>query len=202
MVPSHIATDEEMLAQIQDLSFVCEGRIGDRRGSATYEQHINAGAVQAQYDWPKGVPVGFSVVYDAATGLLQFTIGGQTLAFYPAVPFTEIYLRTYAVTDHASIILDDLVLNGAAVGDISSAVASCGGGLDILWIRGFADPASAGFTLTGHSTMYWNGAAPAHSHLAYELIFDDASRVPSPASIALATIATAIVAFVRRLSPA
>ena len=197
IVTSHIASDADMLAQIHDLSFVCEGRIGDRGGAATYEQDINTGAVQAQYNWPNKTPVGFGIVYDNLTNLLQFTVGGQTLNYHPTDPFGEIYIRTRAVNAGTSILLDNLILDGVSLGDTSYASASSAG-LDILWVRGFADPATSGFTLTGQSTMYWSGSAPTQSRLAYQVKFDNAPSVAEPASVILALAGIACAAGAKR----
>ncbi|MDD4858139.1 MAG: hypothetical protein PHD74_08550, partial [Candidatus Krumholzibacteria bacterium] len=57
--------------------------------------------------------------------------------------FGDIFVRTRAVDDGKSIVVQDLVLDGQSVGDASAAVGA--DGLDILWISGGA--LSDGFTL-------------------------------------------------------
>jgi hypothetical protein len=196
VVTSHIATDAEMLAQIEDLAFVCEGRIGDRGGAATYEVDIDTGALQAQYAWPNAAAVPFSIVYDNLANLLTFTVGGAvTLNYSPPESFTEIYIRTRAVNAGTAILLDSLILNGTALGDTSYADAAAGG-LDILWVRGFDSPSLYGFALTGQSTMNWSGAAPTQSRLAYEVKFDN-KPIPEPAGLTLVTAGLAGLAIRR-----
>ena len=196
IVTSHIATDAEMLAQINDLSFVAEGRIGDR-GHATYEVDIDTGAVQAQYKWRNGIETDFSIVYNSLTDLVTFTVGSVALYYPSPDAFTDFYVRTRAADAGSSMVVDDLALNGVALVDASVA-SRPGGGLDILWVRSFADPTDGGFTLTGHSTMSWTHAVPTQSHLAYQVMFDNGSTIPEPASIILLIIGLAAMSAMRR----
>ena len=166
---SHIATDTELLALISDTIFVAEGRIGDRGGAATFEldlgQSTAAPNTSAQYGWVSGQAEPFTITYSNVTGLVTFTLGGKTLNYTTPFPmFGDIFVRTRALEIDRSIIVQDLVLNGQSVGDISNAV---GPGLDILWISGAS--LLNGFTLTGTATLAWTGAAPTQSRLAFQI---------------------------------
>ncbi len=166
---SHIATDTELLALISDTIFVAEGRIGDLGGAATFEldlgQSTAAPYTTAQYPWISGTVEPFTLSYNSGTGLITFSLGGKVLTYMTPFPmFGDIFVRTRAVEVDRSVIVQDLVLNGQSVGDVSNAV---GPGLDILWISGAA--LSNGFTLTGTATLAWNGAAPTQSRLAFQI---------------------------------
>ena len=166
---SHIATDTELLALISDTIFVAEGRIGDRGGAATFEldlgQSTAAPNTSAQYGWVSGQAEPFTITYNNVTGLVTFTLGGKTLTYTTPFPmFGDIFVRTRAVEVDRSVIVQDLVLNGQSVGDVSNAV---GPGLDILWISGAS--LLNGFTLTGTATLAWTGAAPTQSRLAFQI---------------------------------
>jgi len=166
---SHLATDTELLALVSDTIFVAEGRIGDLGGAATFEldlgQSTSAPYTTAQYPWISAAVEPFTIAYDNVTGLVTFTLGGKTLTYTTPFPmFGDIFVRTRAVEADRSVVVQDLVLNGQSVGDVSSAV---GPGLDILWISGA--PLSSGFTLTGTATLVWIGAAPTQSRLAFQI---------------------------------
>jgi hypothetical protein len=166
---SHLATDAELLALISDTIFVAEGRIGDLGGAATFEldlgQSTAAPFTTAQYPWISGTVEPFTITYNSGTGLVTFTLGGKVLTYTTPFPmFGDIFVRTRAVEAQRSVIVQDLVLNGQSVGDVSNAV---GPGLDILWISGAA--LSNGFTLTGTATLAWTGAPPTQSRLAFQI---------------------------------
>lgn len=166
---SHLATDAELLALVSDTIFVAEGRIGDRGGAATFEldlgQSTAAPYTSAQYPWISGTVEPFTITYNSGTGLVTFTLGGKVLTYTTTFPmFGDIFVRTRAVEAERSVIVQDLVLNGQSIGDVSSAV---GPGLDILWISGAA--LSNGFTLTGTATLAWTGTPPTQSRLAFQI---------------------------------
>lgn len=166
---SHIATDAELIDLLSDELFVAEGRIGDGAGAATFEVDLGgdtgAPATTAQYPWPNGGAVDWSLHYNHVTNLITFTVDTVVLQWTtPLSGFTDLFVRTRAVNAGTEIIVDDLMLDAENVGDASHAVAD---GLDILWISGgvLAD----GFTLTGTTTMSWAGAMPTQSRLAFQL---------------------------------
>jgi hypothetical protein len=170
LTTQHLATDTEMLALISDTIFVAEGRIGDLGGAATFEldlgQSTAAPSTTAQYGWVSGQVEAFTLCYDNVTGLVTFTLGGKTLNYTTPFPvFGDIFVRTRAVDDGKSVVVQDLVLDGQNVGDVSSAVGA--DDLDILWISG--GTLSDGFTLTGTATLAWTGAPPSQSRLAFQI---------------------------------
>lgn len=165
----HIATDAELLVLISDTIFVAEGRIGDRGGAATFEldlgQSTSAPAVTRQYNWQSGVVEPFSLVYDAASGTVTFSLGGQSLVYNtPFFQFGDIFVRTRAVYEGTNVVVSDLVLDGEGVGGTSSAA---GPGLDILWISGGA--LADGFALTGNAVFAWTDTPPSQSNLAFQI---------------------------------
>ena len=165
----HLATDVELLALISDTIFVAEGRIGDLGGAATFEldlgQSTAAPNTSAQYAWVNGQVEPFTVSYNNVTGLVTFILGGKTLTYMTPFPmFGDIFIRTRALEADRSIILQNLVLDGQNVGDVSNAV---GPGLDILWISG--GTLNDGFTLTGTATLAWAGSPPSQSRLAFQI---------------------------------
>ena len=175
---SHLTSDADMLDLVQDFAFVAEGRIGDRGGAATFELDLGpdtgAPAQTAQYDWPNGTAVPFTLEYDAGLDLVTFTVGAHVLTYAPDPGFAEIYIRARATNAGTAMLVDGLVLNGTPVNDQSHAV---GDGLDILRITGEA--VQLGFVLTGDATMSWSGTPPTQSRLAFQL------KVASPAPVAV-----------------
>jgi hypothetical protein len=166
---SHLATDAELLALVSDTIFVAEGRIGDLGGAATFEldlgQSTAAPYTTAQYPWVSGAVEPFTLTYNAGTGIVTFSLGGRVLTYTTPYPmFGDIFVRTRAVDADRSVIVQDLVLNGSNVGDVSNSI---GPGLDILWISGAE--LAGGFTLTGTATLAWMGAAPTQSRLAFQI---------------------------------
>ncbi len=166
---SHIATDAEMLALLSETLFVGEGRIGDGAGAATFEVDLGGDtgnpAMTAAYDWPNGTEVPWKLSFDAMTQLVSFTVDNVTLQYTtPLGGFTDVFVRSRAVNVGSEMLVDNLVLDGEAVGDASNAV---GNGLDILWISGgvLAD----GFVLSGQATMNWTGDRPTQSRLAFQI---------------------------------
>ena len=176
IVTRHVATDAEMLAYIQNIAFVAEGRIGDRGGVATFELDLGDDTgnpyTTAQHPWQSGVAEPFTVTYDKPTNVVTFALGGKTLSYSPAVAFKEFFVRTRATELNTAIQVYDLVLNGQPLGDISSAT---GQGLDILAVSGV--DLFQGFTLTGTAVMTWTGAAPTQSRLAFQIKVGNAPTV-------------------------
>jgi hypothetical protein len=171
LTTSHIGTDAEMLDLLSDSLFVAEGRIGDGAGAATFEVDLGgdtgAPATTAQYAWPNGGAVAWSVHYNHLTHLITFTVDTVVLQWAtPLSGFTDLFVRTRAVNADTQILVDDLVLDAQNVGDASQAVANSDG-LDILWIAG--GTLTDGFTLSGTTTMSWAGAMPTQSRLAFQV---------------------------------
>lgn len=168
---SHLTTDAQMLALLNDTLFVSEGRIGDRGGAATFEVDLGgdtgAPATTAQYNWQSGVPVNWSLTFNSATNLCTFVLDTVVLQYTtPLSGFTDLFVRTRAVNLNTEIVVDNLVLDGVGAGDASSANGNTSG-LDILWISG--GTLSDGYTLTGRVTMTWTGTAPTQSRLAFQI---------------------------------
>lgn len=166
----HFATDAEMLALLSDSLFVAEGRIGDRGGAATFEldlgQSTAAPATQAQYPWQSGQTEPFTLAYDAGSHLVTFSLGGQVLTYVTEFSdFGVVYVRTRAIEDGTAVSVAGLGLDGAPLGDASSAMGP--GGLDILWITGGAF--ETGFTLAGTATLSWGTVVPTQSRLAFQI---------------------------------
>ncbi len=178
LITSHIDSDEVLVEMLTDTLFVAEGRIGDLLGSATFELalglHSSNPAVTAQYGWPNGVAVPFTLTYDHAAKLVTFTVDDSVLTYSPISGFSDIFIRARAVDDNANMLVDDLVLDSEVVGDSSNAVGP--DGLDILWISGCA--LLDGFTLTGQTTMTWVGSPPTQSRLAFQIKVGKPYTVP------------------------
>jgi hypothetical protein len=169
LTTSHIATDAEMLSMLSDTLFVGEGRVGDGWGAATFEIDLGGDtgspATTAQYGWPNGTAVSWTLTYDDVTNLITFTVDGIALNYTtPLWGFSNIFVRTRAVELGSDILVDDLVLDGENVGDVSTAT---GNGLDILWIAG--GTLVDGFTISGRTTMSWTGDMPSQSRLAFQI---------------------------------
>jgi hypothetical protein len=171
LTTQHLSTDQQMLALLSDTLFVGEGRIGDGAGAATFEVDLGGDtgnpATTAQYDWPNGVAVSWSLAYNSLTDLATFTVDGVNLQYTsPLSGFTDVFVRTRAVNAGSDILVTDLVLDGDNVADVSFADGDLSG-LDILWIGG--GTLTDGFTLSGTATMSWTGARPTQSRLAFQI---------------------------------
>lgn len=171
LTTQHLATDAEMLDVLSDTLFVGEGRIGDGAGAATFEVDLGGDtgnpAQTAQYAWPNGGGVSWTLSYDSGTQQVTFTVDAINLQYTTSLAgFSDIFVRTRAVNAGTDILVQDMVLDGDNVGDTSFADGDVSG-LDILWISGgtLAD----GFTLTGTTTMSWTGAMPSQSRLAFQI---------------------------------
>jgi hypothetical protein len=176
---SHLASDADLFALSPTYAFIAEGRIGDGAGAATFELDLGpdtgAPAVTAQYGWVSAAVEPFTLVYSPGLGLVTFTLGGKTLVYAPLLGFTDVFVRTRAVEAGTAVTVTDLVLDGVAVADLSSAVGA--DGLDILRIQGgvLAD----GFTLTGNAVLSWTGARPSQSRLAFQIKVGDVRPTPA-----------------------
>ncbi len=170
LTTEHLSSDGELLAILPEVSFVCEGRIGDRGGTATFELDIgsstSAPSETAQHAWTSGFEEPFEVAYHPATGIVTFALGAAMLTYAPDLPLTDLFLRTRATLSGTSARLFDLSLNGETVNDASAADGDAAG-IDILRVRG-ADLAR-GFALTGKAVFEWTGTAPTQSRLAFQI---------------------------------
>ena len=181
LTTSHIATDAEMLAILTNLVAVAEGRIGDRGGAATFEldlgQDTGAPFVTANDNWVSGQVEPFSLGFNHITNVLTFQLGGHTLQYSPGPNMEEFFIRTRSTKDGATVLIDNLVLDGEVLGDQSQAVGP--DALDILRIHGadFTD----GFLLTGDATLSWGATLPNNSHLAFQIKVGSEDN-PTPAA--------------------
>jgi len=172
LIVTHLDNDAAMhgIVEAEEMALVAEGRIGDRGGAATFEldlgQTTAAPAVQAQYDWQSGQPEPFSLVYDAASGMAEFSLGGEILSYEPFGDYEEIFIRCRATREGSAVRVDALTLDGEVVGDESLADGDLGG-LDILWISG--GELEDGFALHGIATLSWGATVPTQSHLAFQV---------------------------------
>lgn len=162
-------TDPEFIVLMSDNAFAAEGRIGDLLGAATFEldigpEHGNP-TQTAQFDWPNGEAVTFTLTFDSVTNVAEFTVGGNVLMYAATPPFTDLFVRARAVDEGSYIVVNSIVLDGEPVGD--NASTSGYDGADTLWIKGgvLAD----GFTITGAVTMNWTGTPPRQSRLAFQV---------------------------------
>lgn len=181
LVLQHLDNDQDLVVALTDTLFVAEGRGGDGAGSATFELDLGpdtgAPAATAQHAWQNGAPEPFSLAYDAGSGLITFSLGGHVLHYTtPHDQFGDMFIRTRAVNDGSSIVVNDLQLDGQPLGD-QSAAAAPGAGLDILWIAGAE--LWAGFELTGTATLAWTDALPAQSRLAFQVKVAHLGAVPA-----------------------
>lgn len=181
-------TDAEAGALIQSSAWVAEGRFGDRGGRATFELDLGPDtarpARQAQFDWPNGSGVPFELRYDSTTSLVHFAVGHQELSYAAPGEFTDLFIRARSATGSASILMDNLALDGTP---LAAYAFADGNSADVLRVS--AAGLAGGFTLTGQSTMTWQGNAPRNSRLAYQI---SAADIPEPAT-ALSLLAVAVL---------
>jgi len=167
---SHL-TDDLMLRLMpeSELSFTGEGRIGDRSGAATFELDLGrtttAPSQTAQHNWQSGIAEPFSLSYDAFTNRVTYTLGGVTLTYQPDRFFNDVFVRTRATQGGSVAVVQDLVLEGMAVGDVSQAAGP--DATDVLRISGGS--LYDGFSLTGTAVLAWQAPAPTQSNLAFQI---------------------------------
>lgn len=194
------------------IDVAAEGRIGDLSGAAEHEFNIhydneNGGqTVPTQYrrfDWVSGQGEDFTLTFDDST--LTYEIGGQTLEYVITDTFNDIFIRTTARKQGNSVVVDNLMLNGQAIGENSSFACSearCDyfNSSQYLWLTDLEES----FTLTGTTTMTWTGdaknlrdrTAPHRSELAFQLklgnageeLADELATVPEPVSMSLFSV--------------
>lgn len=193
VIVTPIGSDAEYVSLIDTQPFVAEGRIGDRAGAATFELDLGpstaAPAVTEQFNWPNGDAVPFAFAYDSGSNIVTYAVGDgdllETLTYQPQGTFTDIFIRTRAVNQGSSIALNNLELDGTAIG---TDLLAAGNGLDIIRIS----PSTAladGFELSGNAVMSWDGNPPTQSRLAYQISV--VNPVPEPAGLSLLALGAA-----------
>ncbi len=188
---TNLSSDREMDALLPKISFVAEGRIGDRGGFSTHELNLHeedpgSPQVTEQFNWLNGKTEAFELTYNAESNLVKYIIGAKTLSYAYNQPFSDIFLRTRAIDAGASIVVDKLVLDDQNINASSTATGEVKG-LDILRISDIAKS----FRLAGNVTMSWTDEAPRNSRLAYQIKIGtptlvppkENKRIPEPSSI-------------------
>lgn len=206
---TRLSSDSEMNELLGDIAFVAEGRIGDRGGFATHELNLHESdpgdpQVTDQFDWLSGIPEPFELVYDAASSLVNFTVGDRTLTQAYDNPFSDFFLRTRATQAGSSMLLGNLQLDGVDLDGESYAIADTGG-LDILRIS----DVTGSFQLLGESIMTWQERPPVQSELAFQIKVSEVTgtepppsrEIPEPSSVASLIVFGLLGMSVRRLSP-
>lgn len=201
------------------IDVAAEGRIGDLSGAAEHEFNIHydipggGQEVADQYrafDWVSGQGENFTLTFDDTLDLLTYEIGGRTLTYGITDAFEDMFIRTTARKLNNSVVVDNLMLNGTAIGETSSFTCSearCGyyNSSQYLWIGDLEES----FTLTGTATMSWTGnaknlrdrTAPHRSELAFQIKLGDGPtgagllpkgdpvvQVPEPTSMSLLSV--------------
>ena len=193
----------------KDTAFVAESRFGDRGEAAEKEfkifDHQKNGALdETHFNWENGVSYDFSLkhtdlgwvyqLFDAGT---QNVLASVTEEFTGA--FSDIFIRTRA-GQGMSMVVDNLFLDGVAVGD-DSAVENVQGDFGVDYLR--ISDVSESFKLTGTSTMSWTGEQDRlKSALAYQIKvvnLEDAQSVPEPTL--LIGLGASLLGFVRLRRP-
>jgi hypothetical protein len=168
LTTSHLASDAELFDLTPTFDLIAEGRIGDRGGAATFELDIGPETshpfITAQHPWQSGVLEPFTLAYDITLHEARFSLGGHTLIYPTPLGADELFVRTRAVNQGTSVLVQDLILDGEAVGDVSQA---SDGSLDILRIQGGL--LTDGFVLTGNAVLTWTGTPPTQSRLAFQV---------------------------------
>ncbi|MGB3759980.1 MAG: choice-of-anchor W domain-containing protein [Rivularia sp. (in: cyanobacteria)] len=176
--------------------FVAEGRIGNNNSRENYgerELGINtatgANVEAGDFYWGDGTDPNtgydFSLMYDGSK--VTYKLGGQTLSsndFGGSV--NTIFLRTFAQKDRNNnsnneVTLKDLVFNGESIGSLSST-GDKNKDVDYLQLTDISAP----FTLTGKTSMKWEGNNPMRSNLAFQIKVGNSSTptsVPEPGTI-------------------
>jgi hypothetical protein len=188
---TNLSSDQEMEALLPKISFVAEGRIGDRGGFSTHEINLHeedpgSPQVTEQFNWLNGKTEAFELTYNAESNLVNYMLGNKILSYAYTQAFSDIFLRTRAIDAGASIIVDNLVLDSQNIHAYSSAIGEIKG-LDILRISDIAKS----FRLAGNVTMSWTDEAPRNSRLAYQIKIGTPTsdpprqnqKIPEPSSI-------------------
>ncbi|WP_413200266.1 choice-of-anchor W domain-containing protein [Nostoc piscinale] len=206
--PGFDDTDFNLLLDQGDFKelFVAEGRIGNNGFGGNGERElginrdvratVNPGQPVAKADlvWGNGKAWDFSLEYTGSKVTYKVFDTSQTFQlitqeFSGAV--TDIFIRTLANKGSGSnlqnaVSLTNLVLNGTALGSLTSASTNTTKDLDYLHLTGLSAP----FTLTGKTAFSWVGAAPSRSNLAFQIKVGTSQSVPEPSTLAAIFLAT------------
>ncbi|HEY9653704.1 MAG TPA: choice-of-anchor W domain-containing protein [Coleofasciculaceae cyanobacterium] len=180
--------------EFQEL-LVAEGRMGNNALNGDRELGINnassAPVAQGQFVWQNGEVEEFLLQYDGSQ--VSYSVGDTTLlsnVFSGSV--NNIYIRTRE-TATSNVRLDNLFLNGIALGDNAVSEPNDSDRVDYLRISDISVP----FTLAGNVTMSWTDSQPDQSNLAYQIkvgeTTDDSKNVPEPGTVG-ALLLTGIIA--------
>lgn len=196
LIPATHLTDTQVNTLLVNKTFAAEARIGDSGAVATFEQGIQQPVsgyfATANYNWTSGQTLPFSVVFNATTRKIDYTIGSQlittTLAPSEVNGVRDLFFRLRALRNDqtaSTVTLANLKINGASItGPWSTSTPSADNylvkGTDITAATGTT--LAQGFTLTGDQTLTWAGVRPSNSNLAYQIKVAEA--VPEPASVA------------------
>lgn len=199
---SHLADDTAALSIFSesDVAWVAEGRIGNNAFNGDFEldlgQSTAAPNQTAQFSWPNGGSVLWSLSYNPILNAVDFIVGQTLLSYNPGAPFTDLFIRTRAVNDFTGINVDNLVLDGNPLLDSSEAYGSSGDGVDYLWISG--SNLMDGFFLAGTTTMGWE-VLPLHSRLAFQIKAVEMDQpIPEPATLGLVGLGLASIGAMSR----
>jgi hypothetical protein len=105
------------------------------------------------------------VSYDAFLNTVTYTLGGVTLTYQPDRFFNEVFVRTRATASGSIAVVQDLMLEGVQVTDLSRATGPSA--TDVLRISG--GDLYDGFSLTGTAVLTWVAPAPTQSQLAFQV---------------------------------
>ena len=146
---------------------------------------------QSHFDWTSGEQVGFTLVWDAAAGRADFSLGnGQGARDVSADepdPIGSLVIRLASYRDGSVGRLDSLTLNGVA---LDGRLHASGGTASLL-----LEDATlrTGFSLSGRATFSWRpGDTPRGSQSAFQIkAFHEAPpvmAVPTPTAGSLALV--------------
>ncbi|MBA5866248.1 MAG: hypothetical protein GDA67_06065 [Nitrospira sp. CR1.3] len=180
-------------------TFEAEGRIGNRATNGTHETDIgpstSAPAATGQKIWASGTDYAFSLTYNPTTSQASFNVTGASpnpLNYMITDPLLNgfatdtLFLRLFAQDYYNdSLRLDQLLLDGAAVGAQSYSVGNGSGNGSHLNIKLTGSELLDGFTLTGRAKMTFtsSGGYPQNSQLAFQLKGIDLVAVPLPGAV-------------------
>jgi hypothetical protein len=199
----HIPSDDDMYAMLTGEAVIAEGRINDSSGVSQHK--LDLGGLPdwrlqtVPFLWPNGSPVPFELTFSSTSNRVTFTVGDQTLTYGPSSGFRDIFIRTTVGQELSTALVDQLVLDGESIDEVSCA-DDANGGEDILHIGGAA--LMDGFALFGVSTMTWD-PSPRRSNLSYQIRFGTVGgpppgAVPEPSSMALFVAGAAGLLYYRR----
>ncbi|WGV27980.1 choice-of-anchor W domain-containing protein [Halotia branconii] len=186
--------------------FVAEGRIGNNGLGGNGERElginkdvraaVNGGQPVTKGDlvWGNNKLWNFSLEYTGSKVTYKVFDSVQTLAlttqeFNGSV--TDIFFRTFAQKNSSSntnnsVNLSNLVLNGQAIGSLSSTGSAVSSDVDYIRVSDI----STNFMLTGTTSFSWAGSAPQRSNLAFQIKVGSKKKVPEPSMLGAIFVAT------------